>query len=92
MIISSNIIIKNSDLVILKECIPRYTPSGSLRSENQVLLKLPSVDDTNKVKFGKRSFQNSAPKHWNSLPSDIKSSKIIAALKRRLKSFLFTTD
>ena len=78
--------------IYLKECIPRYTPSRSLRSENQVLLKLPSVDDTNKVKFGKRSFQNSAPKLWNSLPSDVKSSKNIAAFKRKLKSFLFTTD
>ena len=73
----------------LKESIPRYTPARSLRSDGQVLLKLPSVDDTNKVKYGKRSFQNSAPKLWNSLPAEIKSSKNISTFKKNLKTYLF---
>ena len=76
----------------LKESIPRYTPSRSLRSGSQVLLKLPSVDDTNKVKYGKRSFQNSAPKLWNSLPAEIKASKNISTFKKNLKTYFFSTD
>ena len=76
----------------LKESIPRYTPSRSLRSGSQVLLKLPSVDDTNKVKYGKRSFQNSAQKLWNSLPAEIKASKNISTFKKNFKTFFFSTD
>ena len=78
--------------IYLKECIPRYTPVRSLRSSGQVLLKLPSVDDTNKVKYGKRSFQNSAPKLWNSLPAEIRSSKNISTFKKNLKTYLFSLD
>ena len=78
--------------IYLKECIPRYTPVRSLRSSGQVLLKLPSVDDTNKVRYGKRSFQNSAPKLWNSLPAEIRSSKNISTFKKNLKTYLFSLD
>ena len=34
----------------------------------------PSVDDTNKLKFGGRSFQNAAPMLWNPLPDPLKKS------------------
>ena len=41
---------------------------GHLRSASKLRLELPSVDETNKPRSGGKSFQNAAPKLWNSLP------------------------
>ena len=73
----------------LAELIPRHISTRSLRSNSQSLLKLPSVDDTNKLKFGGRSFQNAAPMLWNPLPDHLKKSKTIQCFRKNLKSYLF---
>ena len=73
----------------LSESIPRHISTRSLRSNSQSLLKLPSVDDTNKLKFGGRSFQNAAPLLWNPLPEPLKKSKTIQCFRKNLKSYLF---
>ena len=61
----------------LRETIPQYIPSRSLRSSNQCRLRLPSVDDTNRSKYGGRSFENAAPRLWNDLPTHLKQAKTI---------------
>ena len=73
----------------LAESIPRHLSTRSLRSNTQSLLKLPSVDDTNKLKFCGRSFQNAAPMLWNPLPDPLKKSKTIQCFRKNLKSYLF---
>ena len=58
----------------LIETIPQERPTRSLRSASHLRVCLPSVDSTNKVKFGWRSFCNAAPKCklWNNLPLNLK--------------------
>ena len=73
----------------LREIIPQYVPSRSLRSSSQLRLRLPSVDDTNKNRFGGRSFANAAPQLWNSLPTYLKEAENINSFRRKLKTFLF---
>ena len=74
----------------LSELIPEYKPTKSLRSEDQFRICLPSVDNTNKIRLGGRSFQNSAPQLWNSLPLSLKKADNIAVFRRKLKTYLFS--
>ena len=74
----------------LIETIPKYVPSRNLRSGNQQRLRLPSVDNTNKSKYGGRSFENAAPKLWNSLPDKLKQAESIQSFRKKLKTYLFT--
>ena len=76
--------------VYLKEVIPLYKPSRSLRSDSVLRLCLPSVEDTNKTKYGFKAFKNSAPKLWNTLPLSIRKSNNISIFKKKLKTHLFT--
>ena len=76
----------------LKETIPLYKPSRSLRSDSKILLTLPSVDETNKIRYGRRAFQHSAPFLWNNLPEDLKKSKTLSVFRRQLKTHLFDTN
>ena len=74
----------------LKETIPQYQPSRNLRSRNQGRLRLPSVEETNKTKYGGRSFENAAPKLWNNLPNYLKNAENISKFRRQLKTYLFS--
>ena len=74
----------------LKEIIPKYVPARNLRSGNQCRLRLPSVTETNKTKYGGRSFENAAPRLWNNLPNFLKESKNIKIFRKRLKTYLFS--
>ena len=74
----------------LKEIIPKYVPARNLRSGNQSRLRLPSVTETNKTKYGGRSFENAAPRLWNNLPNFLKESKNIKIFRKRLKTYLFS--
>ena len=55
----------------ITDLLDRYVPTRSLRSSDQLLLKVPS---TNNVSFGDRAFSVSAPKLWNSVPYEISSA------------------
>ena len=70
----------------LSQLLTPYTPSRSLRSSNQLLLKVPK---TKKKAYGDRAFQNAAPKLWNRLPLCIRQSTTLTAFKTRLKCHLF---
>jgi len=76
----------------LQERIPVYEPPRCLRSCSQSRLRLPSVDDTKKKRSGARAFNNAGPKLWNSLPETVKKAETAAAFKKRLKTYLFSSD
>ena len=72
--------------VYIVDLLERYTPARSLRSSNQLLLKVPS---TNTVTYGDRAFSVAAPKLWNSVPYEIRSSESLNKFKSKLKTYLF---
>ena len=70
----------------ITDLLDRYVPMRSLRSSNQLLLKVPS---TNTVSFGDRAFSVAAPKLWNSVPYEIRSAESLNQFKSKLKTYLF---
>ena len=58
------------------------TRDRTLRSTNDVSLLVPR----SRTSVFDRSFSVSAPKLWNSIPSDIKASSSLAAFKLSVKS------
>jgi hypothetical protein len=62
-----------------------YTPSLSLRSSGQGLLKEPKA----RLEIGTRCFSLSAPRIWNSLPLTIRTAETTSLLKKRLEIHLF---
>ena len=71
----------------LSELIQPYKNQRNLRSNNQYLLRVPKSTTTT---FGDRAFSVCAPKLWNNLPSDVKSSPSIDIFKKKLKTYLFS--
>ena len=71
----------------LSELIQPYKNHRNLRSNNQYLLRVPKSKTTT---FGDRAFSVCAPKLWNNLPSDFKSSPSIDIFKKKLKTYLFS--
>lgn len=63
-----------------------YCPSRPLRSTNLCLLTVP---DCRLATRGDRSFAVRAPKLWNSLPLNIKSSPSVSSFKTNLKTYLY---
>ena len=70
----------------LSELIHIYTPSRTLRSSSTNQLFAPSANLTT---MGSRAFSRSAPRLWNSLPPDIRTSDSVSTFKSRLKTHLF---
>lgn len=71
----------------LCELLVPYTPSRSLRSSNQGLLK--PVRHRLQT-YGNRAFEVNAPVLWNNLPLDIRCTETLLAYKSKLKTYLFT--
>ena len=70
----------------LQELLPPYTPSRTLRSTNDKLLKVPKT----KLKhFGDRAFYKSGPMVWNSLPPSVTLPCSVSSFKKNLKTHLF---
>ena len=69
----------------LSNLITVYKPTRVLRSSSQLLLAVPSI----KSSAGRRSFSFAAPKVWNSLPLNIRSSTSLTSFGSSLKTFLF---
>ena len=66
--------------------LEKYVPGRALRSGDQDLL----VERRAKLKsYGERSFSVAAPKLWNKLPHDLRSSGSVYIFKAKLKTFLF---
>ena len=58
-----------------------------LRSTQELLLMPPTMKT--KKTLRDRAYVSAAPSVWNTLPSHIKSEKLIVKLKSLLKTFLF---
>ena len=70
----------------IQDLISWYKPSKNLRSSNDMRLETMK---SNLVTCGDRAFSIAAPKLWNDLPTDIKTSKTISTFKSKLKTYLF---
>ena len=70
----------------IRQMLIPYTPSRALRSSSKHLLYTPK---TSKKTYGDRAFSAAAPRLWNGLPLEIKTSSSISIFKSRLKTFLF---
>jgi len=73
--------------IYLRELITQHTPSRSLRSSDQHLLKVPF---TSSSLVQSRSFSVAGPRMWNTLPSDIRTVQSLCQFKSKLKTYLFT--
>ena len=70
----------------LSDLVEIYTPSRTLRSASQHLLK----SKTTKFKtLGDRSFSHTAPLVWNSLPQSLRCETSFEIFKKNLKTFYF---
>ena len=70
----------------LSSSLCTYEPSGSLRSSNEKLIKIPK---RNLKSFGQRSFSFMAPSLRNSLPATLRNIPSLSQFKSQLKTFLF---
>ena len=66
--------------------INKYTQTRTLRSQTKQLLKVPAIKSKT---LGNRSFYFIAPKIWNALPVNLRSSASINIFKNNLKTFLY---
>ena len=71
----------------LQEMFHRKSNPRSLRSNHDDLLFL--VPPTKRHTFADRSLSVFGPRHWNTLPYNIRSSATVQIFKNKLKTFLF---
>ena len=69
----------------ISELLNRHNPSRHLRSSDKHLLTVPRTFSSH----GDRAFYASAPKLWNSLPSDLRFCNSLDIFKETLKTHLF---
>ena len=70
----------------IQDLINDYTPQRNLRSGSKCLLETPNY---NLESYGKRAFSVAAPRLWNSLPMELRTSTSIDIFKKKLKTYLF---
>ena len=78
--------IKGLSLQYLRECMPDYQPSRSLRSGSQCLPVVPRV----KYCVCRQHLGFAGPYLYNQLPMEMRSLDSIAEFKHHLKTLLFT--
>ena len=70
----------------ISELLMYHTSERKLRSSSQHLLATPKA----RLKtYGERAFAVAAPRLWNSIPLELRSSSSIDIFKRHLKTYLF---
>ena len=70
----------------ISDLLKYHTSERKLRSSSQHLLATPKA----RLKtYGERAFAVAAPKLWNSIPLELRSSSSIDIFKRHLKTYLF---
>ena len=79
-------ILNDSAPSYLKDLISPYKQSRSLRSGDKLLLTVPRSKTKS---YGDRCFSFRAPKAWNALPLEIRSSENINSFKSNVKTHLF---
>ena len=75
----------NSAPAYIDDLLVPYEPPRKLRSYNANLLIEPIANHS----WGDRSFSRAAPRLWNKLPAQVKSSVSLTQFKRNLKTHLF---
>ena len=76
----------NFSLRPIKGIVKYNTSQRKLRSSSQHLLATPKA----RLKtYGERAFAVAAPRLWNSIPLELRSSSSIDIFKRHLKTYLF---
>ncbi|XP_053138881.1 uncharacterized protein LOC128339283, partial [Hemicordylus capensis] len=73
----------------LRERLLRYEPHRPLRSLEEVRLQLPP---TRLMATQRRAFSAAAPRLWNALPAEIRSSPSLSIFRKHLKTHLFSQD
>ncbi len=73
----------------LQDLLVLYRPDANvcLRSSSRSVLRVPR---THTKTYGDRAFSVAAPRIWNSLPVNIRSSSSITTFKTLLKTYLFS--
>ena len=72
----------------LQDLLVVHKPNRATRlSANNLNLVVPR---TSRSTFASRSFSVAGPRHWNSLPRDIKLSETLVTFRKKLKTYLFT--
>ena len=72
----------------LSHLLETYVPTRSLRSATQGLLVVPKSFTST---YGDRAFSVAAPKLWNNLPANIRTTSALDSFKRKLRPFSFRT-
>ena len=72
--------------IYISDLLVQYKPQRSLRSADEEYLVVPK---TKMHTAGDRAFSVHAPRLWNRLPKDIRTSKTITTFKSKLKTYLF---
>ena len=72
--------------IYISDLISRYIPQRALRSSSDLLLNRVNC---NMQSYGHRSFSVAAPKLWNNIPTNIRSSTSLSIFKTKLKTYLF---
>ena len=70
----------------LSDLLETYVPTRFLRSATQGLLVVPKSFTST---YGDRAFSVAAPKLWNNLPANIRTTSALESFKRKLKTHLF---
>ncbi len=70
----------------LTELVKPYETSRHLRSSDSLLLHTPR---SRLRTYGDRAFANAAPRLWNSLPTNLRSTDSEPTFRAKLKTYLF---
>ena len=70
----------------LSEILTLREHSRSLRSSNQLVLEVPR---SRYKRWGDQAFAVAAPRLWNKLPPDIRTTTDVALFRSKLKTYLF---
>ncbi|XP_059186272.1 uncharacterized protein LOC131969129 [Centropristis striata] len=73
----------------IQDLVKLYTPARPLRSASAKQLATPTLCGSTRLKTTSRLFSVLAPKWWNELPTDIRTSDSLYIFRRRLKTYLF---
>ena len=76
----------NNQPIYLEEVLKLPKRTRDLRSSDQNVFFVPRI----KTKKGEGSFSVAAPKLWNHLPGEIRTSKTVQSFRKKFKTFFLT--
>ena len=75
--------------IYLCELLILYQPQHTLRSEDKMLLVIPTYGNKTLKTYEERSFCVAVPQLWNDLPWAVKCTETVFGFKKALKTHLF---